>query len=106
MTEQSPPANTKLKPGDAVNLTMQEASQIAVPNVLDRQLSVARQALERARLKVGKINPANAPDASLVTKQSPAAGAKVDLDTSVDLEVKVPNARPKNSPHPSHGRTT
>ena len=93
--EQSPPANTKLKPGDAVNLTMQEASQIAVPNVLDRQLSVARQALERARLKVGKINPANAPDASLVTKQSPAAGAKVDLDTSVDLEVKVPNADPR-----------
>ncbi|MET0253378.1 MAG: PASTA domain-containing protein [Terrimicrobiaceae bacterium] len=83
--EQSPPADTKLKPGNAVDLTMQ--SQVAVPNVLDRQLSVARQALERARLKVGKINPANAPEASFVTKQSPAAGAKVEPGTSVDLVV-------------------
>ena len=91
--EQSPPADTKLKPGNAVDLTMQ--SQVAVPNVLDRQLSVARQALERARLKVGKINPANAPEASFVTKQSPAAGAKVESGTSVDLEVKAPNEDPR-----------
>ena len=70
-------------------------SQVAVPNDLDRQLSVARQALERARLKVGKINPANAPEASFVTKQSPAAGAKAEPGTSVDLEVKAPNEDPR-----------
>ena len=70
-------------------------SQVAVPNVLDWQLSVARQAVERARLKVGKINPANAPEASIVTKQSPAAGAKVEPGTSVDLEVKAPNEDPR-----------
>ena len=74
-----------------MDLVAQELSQsVIVPNVVDRQLSVARQALERARLKVGNISPADAPDAGFVTKQSPAAGAKVDQGTSVDLEVKAP----------------
>jgi beta-lactam-binding protein with PASTA domain len=94
--DQSPAAGRDVERGSAVDLVAQELSQsVIVPNVVDRQLSVARQALERARLKVGNISPADAPDAGFVTKQSPAAGAKVDQGTSVDLEVKAPNEDPR-----------
>ncbi len=93
--DQSPAAGRDVERGGAVDLVAQELSQsVVVPNVIDRQLSLARQALERARLKVGNISPADAPDAGFVTKQSPAAGAKVDQGTSVDLEVRAPSADP------------
>lgn len=92
---QSPAAGKDVERGSAVDLVMQELSQkVAVPNVVDRQLSEAKQALARSRLKIGKINPADAPEASLVTKQSPAPGIDVDQGTSVDLEVRPPSADP------------
>ena len=78
-----------------MDLVTQEKSQkVVVPNLFERRLPEAKEILARSSLKVGTISPADAPDAGFVTKQSPAAGAKVDQGTSVHLEVKPPSADP------------
>jgi hypothetical protein len=89
VVDQSPSAGRDVEQGSAVDLVVRDVSQkVVVPNVLERQLPEAKEIIARSRLKLGKIDPADAPPTSFVVKQSPFVGVQVEQGTSVDLEVK------------------
>ena len=90
--EQSPAAGTAVEPDSAVDLVTRVAERKGtVPNLVGMQLPAARKTLDQVRLKVGRVNPADSPDDSVVARQSPAAGTAVEEGTPVDLELRRPS---------------
>jgi beta-lactam-binding protein with PASTA domain len=101
--DQKPPAGTTVKPRSAVDLTMekkQNKEQVAVPSLVRLMLYEAKQALEKAGLKPGKLNPGNASEKHVVTSQAPEAGTKVDAGSRVNLDLHPSSSggRTKDTP--------
>jgi beta-lactam-binding protein with PASTA domain len=93
VVEQSPAAGTEVEQWDAVHLSVEEGpDQVVVPRLARMKLPEAKKTLEKARLKVGRINPPDASAKGIVTRQSPAEGAEVEEGTSVDLDFVCPPA--------------
>jgi serine/threonine-protein kinase len=66
--------------------------QVAVPDVVGQSEDDARSALESAGLRVGQVTEQESADEEpgTVLEQDPAAGDRVDRDSSVDLVVATP----------------
>ena len=94
---QSPGAGTMIGTNSPVDLVVAIRASISVPNVVNKDLIDARQAIENAGLVVGLISKESStikPDT--VIKQNPEAGtsvpvkSRVDLVLSTEISVSVP----------------
>lgn len=99
---QSPLANSKVKEGRVITLTVSRGGEeITVPSLKGLMQRYAEETLERAGLKIGKLIPKEGDDpAGVVLAQSPESGTKVLKGKEVDLivskgkqpkRVRVPN---------------
>ena len=101
---QSPPANTRVKSGTAVDLILsqrpQPATNAEVPELVGKSLDAARQALEDRQLAVGKVEREARADKpqNTVLNEFPSAGEKVKSGSKVDLMVS--EATPPPGPKP------
>jgi beta-lactam-binding protein with PASTA domain len=92
--KQTPRAGTEVDQGTAVDLAVQEPTpQQPVPNVVKLKLGEAREVLAKAELKVGALEPENAPATSIVIEQSPSARTSVVAGTPVNLKLRVSTAK-------------
>jgi eukaryotic-like serine/threonine-protein kinase len=93
----SPPVGTLVERGTTVTLTVSKGKeQVAVPDIGGQTEDNARNAIESAGLRVGKVTQEESDqDPGTVIDQSPAAGKKVAKGSAVDLTVakaiKVPD---------------
>jgi beta-lactam-binding protein with PASTA domain len=88
---QSPPARRMVARGTAVDLWVVAAERTVVPDLLERPVDSAMQALERARLRAGRIEKRASPQAAeSVLQQSPGPGERVPVGTQVHLVVAEP----------------
>lgn len=86
---QKPPADTLVKPGSAVDLSLEEdRGQSEVPDLAGKLLNEAKKILDGARLKIGRLEPAGATGKFVVVKQSPKPKTKVPEATAVDLALQ------------------
>ncbi|HWL64479.1 MAG TPA: PASTA domain-containing protein, partial [Actinomycetota bacterium] len=88
--KQDPEQGETLREGDAVALVVSLGrAQIDVPDVVGLQLEEARDELEDARLKVGRVDQEASEDVpeGEVIDQSPSAGTTVDARSPVALVV-------------------
>ncbi len=82
-----PPAGTVRLPGEAVTLVVSRGpADRMVPAVRGLSLEAARDRIEAAGLRVGRVTPPSAPG-GIVSGQRPGAGARVPADAPVDLNV-------------------
>jgi beta-lactam-binding protein with PASTA domain len=88
---QSPPARRMVARGTAVDLWVATEEMTVVPDLLERPVDSAMQALERARLRPGRIEKRASPQAAeSVLQQSPEPGERVPAGTQVHLVVAEP----------------
>jgi serine/threonine-protein kinase len=93
----SPPVGTLVERGTTVTLTVSKGKeQVAVPDIEGQTEDNARNAIESAGLRVGKVTQEESDqDPGTVIDQSPAAGKQVAKGSAVDLTVakaiKVPD---------------
>jgi beta-lactam-binding protein with PASTA domain len=87
---QTPEAGTDVEKGSAVNLVI-EAASVAVPNVVDKPIVDAQQALTAAGLAVADVKQERTGQkpGGTVLKQDPAAGQRVPPQTAVALTVEA-----------------
>jgi serine/threonine-protein kinase len=85
---QSPLAGVHIKPGSALRLEV-EVKPTSVPNVIGSNLESARSLLERAQLKLGKIQDQLevGVESGIVRSQSEPANKNVAPGTEIDLVV-------------------
>ncbi len=90
---QKPPANAKLSPGTAVELTIATMPLIAVPTLTGKYLNAAKAALKDTGLELGDIRRIEHEEhgENYVLRQDPAAGNQVPIGTTVSLTVVAPN---------------
>ena len=89
--EQTPAAGTEAALGSVVKIVVGvPMATIAVPNVTGVSLREARVLIGKAELVIGKVEPADAQLQAKVIGQSPAAGARVERGSTVDLVVEKP----------------
>jgi beta-lactam-binding protein with PASTA domain len=88
--EQDPAAGTRVAPCSVVKLVVGAASRVQVPDLLGKTLREAHAALKQAQLTVGRVEPSEASLVSRVVQQSPAAGAQVPAESTVDLVTREP----------------
>ena len=88
--EQSRAEGERVTPGTRVTLTV-AVDRTTVPDLSQATLERARRLLDRAGLRVGRVQERETLDAQagMVMRQSPAAGSRVSRDTRVDLTVAV-----------------
>jgi beta-lactam-binding protein with PASTA domain len=95
---QSPPADTIVTRGSAVDLTMEkDQRQVEVPDLSERSLVEAKRVLDSARLKLGNLKPPDASEKYLVVAQSPKPKTKVPEGIPVDLALRLPTTPKKNA---------
>lgn len=98
VTDQSPVAGTEVDRGTAIDLAVGDTpAKVVVPKVVNLNLSEAKQIVEKARLKIGTVKPADAEGTFIVAKQSPDAGSEVTEGTAVNLDLRPARARPAAS---------
>jgi predicted flap endonuclease-1-like 5' DNA nuclease len=87
---QSPPPGTAADAGEAIDLTVAERDEVAVPDVVGRRLEDATTALVAADLAVGEVDAEthDAP-ADAVVGQSPPPGGSLSAGARVDLTVSA-----------------
>jgi len=89
-----PAAGAQVAPGSAVQLVISSGpAAVEVPKVKGLRISRAREAIVAAGFKVGAVRWSYSDffDGSVVLKQSPKAGKKVDPGASIDLVVNEPD---------------
>ncbi len=84
---QEPVAGRMVVAATAVHLWVAARETTIVPDLSGRDIDEARDALERARLRLGGISGQRE---GIVLEQRPRAGAEVPVDTIVDLVVAFP----------------
>jgi serine/threonine-protein kinase len=98
--DQRPLGGSRVRSGEVILATLAGVAQrITVPALIEQPLESARQTLEEAGLKIGKISEIQSPTlaAGMVIDSKPAAGAAVRKGDAVNLvvskgsEVTVPN---------------
>lgn len=87
---QKPAAGQRVRPKTPVQIEI-EAQPTTVPNVTGNSLAVATQNLKNARLNQGRITTqvTGKSKAGQVIQQSPTAGQRVPVNSSVDLWVEA-----------------
>jgi len=96
---QKPPAGTMVKPGSAVDLSIEGGKgQVTVPNLKGLRLAEARTALAAVGLAIRHIfPPIIATEKFIVVSHVPMAGMKVEKGTPVDVIVAPPLPTPQPS---------
>lgn len=85
---QSPTAGRMVARGTAVDLWAAAAERTVVPDLLEQPVDSALQALERARLRPGRIEKRMSQrEAEIVLQQRPGPGEEVPVGTQVHLVV-------------------
>jgi serine/threonine-protein kinase len=87
--DQAPPPGTKLRPGQAVTLTVSQGrGRVAVPDVTGDSLDDAQSRLRDAGLEVRfRQEPSNRVDQGKVIRTNPAARVQVDKGSTVEVFV-------------------
>ena len=88
VTAVQPAVGALLEPGAAVALTVARP-KVSVPKLIDKRLSVAREALEKAGLVVGDLSEIynSRRRGNVVLTQEPEGGSKVAPGTKVNLVI-------------------
>lgn len=88
-----PNAGAQASTGTAVQLTIGKTDTVAVPDFTGVYLKKAREAIEAAGFKVGKIRRVEHPERGqgYVLKQDPEAGATAQPGSEIELVVVAPN---------------
>jgi len=88
VTAVSPAVGAVVEPGSAVALTVARP-KVAVPKLLNKRMSLAREALEKAGLVVGDVSEIynSRRRGNVVLTQDPEGGAKVAPGTKVNLVI-------------------
>ncbi len=89
--EQNPQAGLKVPALTAVSLVTAAQELVAVPRVVGLDREQAEEALDRARLKAGRIEERpSEQETGAVLSQNPGAGKRVPRGTSVNLVLAAP----------------
>ena len=100
--EQRPLGGSRVRSGDVIIATLAAAPQrVKVPLLVEQPLESARQALDEAGLKIGRVTEivsTNAPPGQVLESRPPAGselrkGDTVHLSVTKAVEVAVPNVR-------------
>ncbi len=95
-----PPAGTEVDAKSQVVLVVSSgAAPVAVPNVVGKSESAARDDLQNANLRSSVVNvdvPFGSPQANVVIDQTPAAGEQVAPNTTVTIRIGRPGPPPTN----------
>ena len=92
VSSQDPPANSKVKEGRKILLVISKGVEQGVaPNLVGKNLTVAKQLLKSAKLKLGTVTVRYAAGKPMdsVLEQSVRAKTKVDANTKINLIVNI-----------------
>lgn len=92
VSSQDPPANSKVKEGRKILLVISKGVEQGVaPNLVGKNLTVAKQLLKSAKLKLGTVTVRYAAGKPVdsVLEQSVRAKTKVDANTKINLIVNI-----------------
>ena len=87
-----PSANSMVKAGTIIDLILSKSEEeVVVPNVLGLRLGAAKEILERAGLKVGRIDYVCDTEKlfDIILRQNPRPGGKVSKSTAVNLTINA-----------------
>ena len=87
-----PSANSIVKEGTIIDLVLSKGEEVvAVPNVLGKRLGQAKEILEKAGLKVGRIDYVCDIEKlfDIILRQDPRPGKKVPILTAVNLTINA-----------------
>jgi serine/threonine-protein kinase len=94
---QDPPAGETVAPGTAVTVTIGKAEeQNAVPDVVNQTFDQAKGNLEQLGFRVERRDVDSTRDQGVVVRQSPSAGTKGKVGTTITLEVSKGRNDPSN----------
>ncbi len=106
---QVPAAETELKPGDTVYLTVSNGPEIImvdVPNVVGIDISAARDRITSLNLVVGTVSTAKSDrPAGEVIWQSINSGTSVEENTKINLQISEGPSEPEPTPDPDDGNS-
>lgn len=89
VVDQTPPANSKVKPGRRVYLTVNagELPSVNLPDLTGMSVREAKNQLSSLGLEVGRVveDPIPSPYANTITKQEPSPGDSLKEGKAVDL---------------------
>jgi beta-lactam-binding protein with PASTA domain len=89
IVSQSPKAGSKIKAGMAVDVTLEQAARMFVPDVKGKTVAQASALLKAFSLQLGDVSgPGEGAATSKVVSQSPQAGTPVPLGTAVAVSVE------------------
>lgn len=99
---QTPDAGTEAAPGTKVNVVVSLGSavqQVAMPNVLGKDIDTAKEELEKAGLRIGSVGfeMSTAYELNTVMWQQYEPGSMVDEDTGVNLKISTGDQPPASS---------
>jgi len=92
VSSQDPPANSKVKEGRKILLVISKGVEQGVaPNLVGKNLTVAKQLLKSAKLKLGTVTVRYAAGKPVdsVLEQSVSAKTKIDSNTKINLIVNI-----------------
>jgi len=86
-----PSANSLVKGGAIIDIVVSRRKDVVVPNVLGRRLGVAKEILEKAGLKIGKIDYVCDVEKlfDIILRQDPKPGSKVSRTTAINLTINA-----------------
>ncbi|MFB0527312.1 MAG: PASTA domain-containing protein [bacterium] len=86
-----PSPDSIVKEGTIIDLVISMGKEVAVPNVLGRRLGEAKEILERAGLKVGRIDYVCDIEKlfDIILRQNPRPGKNVPKSTAVNLTINA-----------------
>jgi eukaryotic-like serine/threonine-protein kinase len=88
-------AGSSVVRGAAIDIVIgSDQSLVTVPQVTGSSLERARTLLAKSNLAVGKIDPPDPPETSIVVAQEPKPQTQVALGTAIDLRVRVGDQPP------------
>jgi eukaryotic-like serine/threonine-protein kinase len=102
--QQDPAKGELLDRGAEVTIVVSKArKQVDVPTVVGQTVDEARATLEDAGLNLGKSTDQESSETEgTILEQTPAAGARVDKGTPVDVVVAIPTPTPTTIPLSDH----
>lgn len=86
-----PSPDSIVKEGTIIDLVLSRGKEVVVPNVLGRRLGQAKEILERAGLRVGRINYVTDIEKlfDIILRQNPRPGKNVPKLTAVNLTINA-----------------
>ena len=86
-----PSPNSIVKKGAIIDLVLSRGKEVVVPNVLGRRLGQAKEILERAGLRVGRIDYVCDIEKlfDIILRQNPRPGKNVPKSTAVNLTINA-----------------